>query len=110
LSIATSFTFEAAIFGSPIFQYYIPRNKRRTEHESAIFDRVDISDHILNYFLPYLRVANDSMELAGLINSFQTNTSLRPSPIELLNMMGFPPAQKSWDGMARQLIEEMSLA
>lgn len=109
LSIATSFTFEAAIFGLPVLQYFVPRAARHTEHESRFFERLDISDHILKYFLPYLPVANDSAELAHLINTFETNPGLRVPPVEMLAVMGFPPAAASWCEGSRRLIANLDL-
>jgi hypothetical protein len=61
MSLATSFTVEAAIFGLPIFHYYLDEESRFTENEKLIFERIDICDHILNYF-------NSSLPLVNNIN------------------------------------------
>jgi hypothetical protein len=63
LSIGTSFTFEAALFGLPVLQFFPRKEQRTSEHEIAFFGRLDISDHIQRYFLEYLPVANDTEDL-----------------------------------------------
>lgn len=109
LSIATSFTFEAALFGLPVLQYFVPKEKRLTEHETVFFQRIDISDHILNYLLPYLPVAKDTSELAGLIGSIETDPAVRLAPVEMLTVMGFPLAGASWDDGSRQFNADTQL-
>ncbi len=110
LSIATSFTFEAAIFGLPVLQYFVPKEERQTRHEALFFERLDISDHILKYFLPFLPVVKDTAELARLITAFETDSALGLPPVEMMKVMGFPHACETWDGRSRQLIAEMELA
>jgi len=109
LSVATSFTFEAAIFGMPVLQYFVPKEMRHTEHELCFFERLDISDHILNYFLPYLPVAKDTAELICLIKAFERDSASRLHPVELMNVMGFPHSWTSWDERAARLVAETQL-
>jgi hypothetical protein len=109
LSIATSFTFEAAIFGLPVLQYFVPKIKRRTEYESIFFERLDISDHILNYFLQYLFVAKDSFELVSLIETFQTNSALMSHQVGMMTVMGFPQAGSTWDERSELVAAELQL-
>jgi hypothetical protein len=109
LSIATSFTFEAAIFGLPIVQYFVPKERRRTDFESVFFGRLDISDHILNYFLKYLRVARDPAELWRLIEASQNQSHAMFSAAEMMAAMGFPPVNSSWDERADRVIAELNL-
>lgn len=109
LSIATSFTFEAALFGTPIIQYFVSKDKRRTQHESIFFERLDISDHILNYLIPYLPVANDASALAGFINAVVTDPVLRKSHHTLMASMGFPHEQAAWNQGSGQFIADMQL-
>ena len=109
LSIATSFTFEAAIFGMPVLQYFVPKEMRHTDHELCFFERLDISDHILNYFLPYLPVAKDTAELICLIKAFERDSASRLHPVELMNVMGFPHSWSSWDEGSARLVAETQL-
>ena len=110
LSIATSFTFEAALFGTPIIQYFVSKDKRRTEHESVFFARLDNSDHILNYLIPNLQVANDASELACFINAVVTDTGLRKSHLTMMTVMGFPHDQAAWNEGSSQFIADLQLA
>lgn len=59
MSLGTSFTVEAAIFGIPIFHYFLDKNSRSNKFEKLIFERTDISDHILNYFNTSLPLVNN---------------------------------------------------
>jgi hypothetical protein len=97
LSIATSFTFEAALFGTPIIQYFVSKDERRTEHESVFFARLDISDHILNYFLPYLRIAKDAGALVGLISAVGSDPTLKSAPQVMMRQVGFPDSDCEWN-------------
>lgn len=110
LSIATSFTFEAALFGLPIIQYFVSKDDRLTEHESVFFERLDISDHILNYLLPYLPVAKDASALAGLVNAALNDPTLRKSYLIMMAIMGFPHEQAAWNEGSRQFIADLQLA
>jgi hypothetical protein len=109
LSIGTSFTFEAAIFGLPVLQYFVPREERSTEHESVFFQRLDISDHILNYFLPYLPVAKNSTALLGLIKALETDSALQQPPLKMMAAMGFPSQHTAWDESSKRLITNLQL-
>lgn len=110
LSIATSFTFEAALFGLPVIQYFVPKEERGTAHEAAFFAQLDISDHILNYFLPYLPLATDTASLVSFIKAFETDPALREPPQKMLAVMGFPPGKAAWDDGSDRLVANMHLA
>lgn len=109
LSIATSFTFEAAVFGLPVLQYFVPKEKRYTEHEVCFFERLDISDHILNYFIPYLPVARNTEELIDKIINIDKNPAFKFQPLKMLNVMGFPYSWSSWDEGSEQLVSDLQL-
>lgn len=109
LSIATSFTFEAAVFGLPVIQYFVPKEKRNTDHELHLFERLDISDHILNYFLPYLPVVKNTDELIYEIKSLERYPKLKLQTLDLLNAMGFPPSRSLWDQGSAQLVSDLQL-
>ncbi len=51
ISLATSFTIEVAIDGLKFLQFYIPIESRVNEFEKYLFDRIDISDHLLKYYI-----------------------------------------------------------
>jgi hypothetical protein len=109
LSIATSFTFEAAVFGLPVLQYFVPKEMRHTAHELCFFERIDISDHILNYFIPYLPAANSTDELMDQIKTLERNSAFKLQPLELLNVMGFPYSWSSWDEGSAQFVSDLQL-
>lgn len=109
LSIATSFTFEAAIFGMPVLQYFVPKEMRDTDHERCFFERLDISDHIVNYFLEYLPVAKDTADLICMIKAIERDSASGLHPVELMNVMGFPYSWSSWDEGAARLVAETQL-
>lgn len=109
LSIATSFTFEAALFGMPVIQYFVPKNERVNKHESAFFGRLDISDHILNYFLPHLSVVKSSTSIIELIKSFKTNPSMRKPPLEMMSVIGLPFKEIDWNVKAAHLVTDLHL-
>ena len=109
LSIATSFTFEAALFGMPIIQYFVPKNKRANEHESAFFERLDISDHICNYFLSQLSVVEGVASLIELIQSFKNNPSMLEPPFEMMKVLGLPLKEFNWNAEAVHLAANLHL-
>lgn len=110
LSIATSFTFEAAIFGLPVVQYFVPKQERCTEHELEFFARLDISDHILNYFLKHLPVAASVAELACLVQRISNDPASQNTNASLMTAMGFPSRSTQWDEGSAHLVEALKLA
>lgn len=90
ISLGTSFTFEAAILGLPIAQYYINKENRINESEHEIFKRIDISDHILGYFNSFLEIANDIEELTKIIEKSVLKSSANNSNELLLDAIGVP--------------------
>jgi hypothetical protein len=90
ISMGTSFTFEAAIFGLPIAHYYLNKENRVTECEHEIFNRIDISDHILKYFNLYLEIANDVEKLSKLIENGVLKPKINKSNKLLLEAIGVP--------------------
>ncbi len=109
LSIATSFTFEAAIFGLPVFQYFVPKQERRTEHELEFFGRLDISDHILSYFLKHLPVAASVSDLADLVQRCGNDSASQATNASLMTAMGFPSRSTKWDEGSAHLVEALKL-
>ncbi len=110
LSIATSFTFEAAIYGMPIIQYFVPRNDRKSLHEINFFERLDISDHVLNYFLKYLPTANSPMELASMVLTSASDPSALKGQMDMMVDMGFPPDWSEWNKNSKSFLSNLELA
>lgn len=79
LSLATSFTIEAAIFGASIVHFYMDESDRRTAAECEVFKRVDISDHLTEYYLGELCVARGYDELVRQLRmpDLSVNRALR---------------------------------
>ncbi len=109
LSIATSFTFEAALFDLPVLQYYVPKKRRNSEYESCFFERLDISDHILNYFVSYLKVAENTHELINLIKDFIAGSVKNFNSKDMMLLMGFPNEWSDWDNGSRKFVTELQL-
>lgn len=109
LSIATSFTFEAAIFGLPVLQYFVPKQDRRNVHELEFFGRLDISDHILEYFLKHLPVAASVAALVDLVKRIDNDFSSQATNASLMTAMGFPSRSTQWDEGSAHLVEALKL-
>ena len=75
LSLATSFTIEAAIFGLPIVHFYLDSTGRSSIAEKEVFRRVDISDHLLEYFLGELPTAKSYDTLVGQLRRCRDESS-----------------------------------
>jgi hypothetical protein len=91
LSLATSFTIEAAIFRLPILHFYLPTAERRTRSEHEIFRRIDICDHLGEYFAEVLEVAQSHADVARCLAEIIVNpeSHLKRSAA-LLNRLGVP--------------------
>jgi hypothetical protein len=109
LSIATSFTFEAAIFGLPVLQYFVPKQDRRTEHELEFFGRLDISDHIQEYFLKHLPVVASVAALVDLVKRIGNDFSSQATNASLMTAMGFPSRSTQWDEGSAHLVKALKL-
>lgn len=96
LSIATSFSFEAAVYGLPIVHLY-----RSPEHcidvsEREFFLRLAISDH-LYYFTESLATARDYDDLIMMLEQIRTGESeARYLGDKLLRSIGIPGPDETW--------------
>lgn len=96
LSMATSFTFEAAVFGLPIVHYAIPPAARCDEAEREIFLRLDISEH-LYYLGENLLVAENRFVLLDAFKSLMSgDTSITARNDLLLQAIGIPRRGEEW--------------
>ena len=89
LSLGTSFSIEASICRVPMIQLSISKNERNTWYERAIFERLDISDHIQNYFVNQLRTAKSYADLLKFIDSILEDQGLY-NDYEFQNKLGLP--------------------
>lgn len=96
LSLGTSFSIEASICRVPMIQLSLSKKERNTPYERAVFERLDITDHIQNYFIDKLRTArsyedllhfmNQIVEEQALFNDYEFQKSLGlPSSAHTLN-------------------------
>lgn len=108
LSIATSFTLEAALYGLPIFQYYLPKCDRKNDADRFFFERIDISDHIHEYFLKYLQVANNSHDLGKLIRSLDGENFQGKTSGNLMSAVGIPASFEGWSFNGNAFFENIS--
>lgn len=91
LSLGTSFSIEAATACLPLVQFYLEPPTRRSESEHAIFERFDISDHLLRYYLPLLNVARSYDHLTQALQEAgrrEVNQVVHAS--KLLQTLGVP--------------------
>lgn len=100
LSLATSFTIEAAIFGLPIVHFYLNPKDRQTEDEIQFFKRIGISDHLLEYFNKELFLANQYQDLTHKIREIRKKGKQRDlsclAAAKLLERMGVPKTLDGW--------------
>ncbi|MGZ3769091.1 MAG: hypothetical protein ACXVCP_07105 [Bdellovibrio sp.] len=97
LSMATSFTIEAAIFGLPIVHFCLPPEKWQTEDEIEFFKRIYISDHLLEYFCKDLLLANGYSELVEKMKELlPLKNEMVDMSNKLLNRMGIPNFPDHW--------------
>lgn len=105
LSLATSFSIEAVIAGRPTVHFYLPLGNRQSRAEIEIFKRIDISDHLLKYYLQYLPVVRSYQELLDWIKAashhpLESNTLLRQMGIPA----SFREATNAWSGLKQKLL------
>lgn len=105
LSLATSFSIEAVIAKCPTVHFYLPPEHRHALWEREIFKRIDISDHLLKYYMGFLPVVRSMDELVEWIDEAIQNP---PRQERLLTQMGIPrsstQAKQAWTGLKQQLL------
>lgn len=109
MSIGSSFTFEAAIFGLPIIQYFKPKECRVNIYEKSFFERLDISDHIANYFLKCLPVAKNVPELIALAKDLEEVSLLKNSSRKLISLIGVPNELNGWNNTSNSLVKNIKI-
>ncbi len=67
LSLATSFSIEAAIDNVPIIHIYYPKWERQTKSENQVFTKIDLSDHIRAYFESTLTTVSSPQDLVNCL-------------------------------------------
>lgn len=97
LSIATSFTIEAAMFELPIVHFYLEPEDCKTEDEVKFFERIVISDHLIEYFNRELLLSRNYEELISNFQLVKNNKSdVLKSSENLLRRMGVPAFSQDW--------------
>ncbi len=91
LSLATSFSIEAAICNLPIVHFLLANEERKTESEHQIFQRIDICDHLSEYFAKSLVCAKSYTEVAAYLKSAINDPKpTRERSQDLLRRIGVP--------------------
>lgn len=108
LSIATSFTIEAAMFNLPIVHFYLEPEECTTEAEIEFFKRVSISDHLSEYFKKELLLSTnyDSLVSNFLLIKENKLEVLQPTG-SLLKRLGVPSVSQDWDVPTQTLKKEL---
>lgn len=110
LSIATSFTIEAAMFGLPIVHFYLEPEDRKSDSEKEFFKRIEISDHLIEYFNKELVLSSNYEDLVsnlGLVENGKSDKS--KSPDNLLKRIGVPFLSEDWKLPSGSLKKDLSL-
>lgn len=108
LSIATSFTIEAAMFGLPVVHFYIPPGRCANGGEFTLFQRISISDHLLVYFNQELLMANNYVTLVEQIAAACTGQSAaRQRAQASIRRIGVPEDQDGWYRPATTLASDL---
>ncbi len=91
LSMATSFTIEAAIAKVPIVHFCLPDNLCQNTGEREFFKRLQLSDHLTEYFNKTLWTAQSYSDLCAKLRSTSTDPSeARRRGENLLTRLGVP--------------------
>lgn len=108
LSMATSFTIEAAMFGLPVVHFYIPPEQCTSHGEFTFFQRIAISDHLDVYFNRELLVAHDYEELIReLAAACSGQSSARRRAEVSIRKIGIPEDLDGWDRPRAVLIADL---
>lgn len=97
LSLATSFSIEAAIFGLPVIQFKITEENVYSDAERELYTRISISDHILEYFYTSFFCVDDFKSLAGAVECVRINKDkyIQKNSV-LLSKVGIPKEGEDW--------------
>jgi hypothetical protein len=90
LSLGTSFTIEAAMFGLPIFHYFPSAEHRSETAQWELFRRVEISDHLMRYFAGELVCFESHDQLIGMLQSHDSAATAIARGRSLLRLLGVP--------------------
>jgi hypothetical protein len=94
LSVATSFTIEAAVCDLPVVHFKLSLDRRNTRGEREIFKRVDISDHLTKYFEGILMLAENYEEMVEHIKKALLAPKLyQEKSSDLLKILGVQTAE-----------------
>lgn len=97
LSIATSFTIEAAIFGLPIVHLALSSTECETAEEREFFKRIEISDHLEKYYKHSFALVDGYDKLAEKIeDSIANENESAMRNRHFLNNIGIPALDQEW--------------
>jgi hypothetical protein len=106
LSLATTFTIEAAIAKIPIIHLYMEPSERQSAAEKSIFRRIDISSHIIKYYGENLVAANNYREIVKIIKTSPSNDqSLLNAGEFLLEDLGINILTQDSNGISTNVIK-----
>ena len=107
LSIATSFTFEAAVFRLPIVHFNLMPEYCNVEAEREFFMRLAISDH-LHYLTDSLPTSHGYDDLILKFKEVMISPKkFEINSVQLLEDIGIPQLNSSWTQGASMLKEEL---
>jgi hypothetical protein len=91
VSFSTSFTIEAALYGLPIIQLYFNSCIQSEKFCKNLFERFEISDHLLKYFKNGLNVVYSFIEFENHLKNFDNKSMTILDHNIFLKQFGFSP-------------------
>jgi hypothetical protein len=109
LSMATSFTIEAAMFGAPIVHFYLPPEKCTDLSERKFFERIAISDHLRVYFIQELLTVDNYNDLVEQLAAVCRGESVmaRQRGQASIRRLGIPEDAAAWHRTASSLVKDI---
>jgi hypothetical protein len=108
LSLATSFTIEAAMCGLPVVHFFMRPEKCASREEFAVFQRIAISDHLDVYFNRELLSAHGYEELSRVLEATCSGPSIaRQRAATSIRKIGIPEEFAGWHRLAATLASDI---
>lgn len=108
LSLATSFTIEAAMCGLPVVHFFMRPEECTSREELAVFQRIAISDHLDVYFNRELLAAHGYEELCRQLQAACSGPSMaRQRAATTIRKIGIPEDFAGWQRSAATLVSDI---
>jgi len=88
ISLATTFTIEAAIAGIPIIHLFLDSKSRQNTAEKRVFERIEITDHLIKYYNGSLQTAHNYDEVNTRLHELRNSSKNTEAGKRLLQQLG----------------------